>query len=66
MPRSWTRTRWSRGMGYRYLKRKMLRRCVVDGLLLAALAALWVWVFASTSTRCWTPWKLCPDGSWWA
>ena len=38
------------GMGYRYLKRKMLRRCVVDGLLLAALAALWVWVFASTST----------------
>ena len=38
------------GMGYRYLKRKMLRQCVVGGLLLAALVALYVWAFASTST----------------
>ena len=38
------------GMGYRYLKGKMLRQCVVDGLLLAALVALYVWAFASTST----------------
>ncbi|MDY5510197.1 MAG: DUF2812 domain-containing protein [Dysosmobacter sp.] len=38
------------GMGYRYLRGKMQRSAVVDGLLLAVLVALYVWAFANTST----------------
>ena len=38
------------GMGYRYLRGKMQRSAVLDGLLLAVLTALYVWAFANTST----------------